>query len=85
MANCRGCNAPILWALTPADRRAPLDVKPNTAGNTLVWRQAVGSDTVERCATLTGDTLAELVALGVPLRTSHFATCPVVGRFRSEG
>jgi hypothetical protein len=46
MANCRGCNAPII------------------------------------CATFAGDTLAALVAHGVPLRTNHFQTCPVADRFR---
>jgi hypothetical protein len=34
------------------------------------------------CATFAGDTLASLVAHGVPLRTNHFMTCPVADRFR---
>jgi hypothetical protein len=80
MANCRGCNAPIMWAITEEGKRAPLDPQPSTAGNVLIWRVA-GLDTL-RCATFAGDTLASLVAHGVPLRCNHFQTCPVADRFR---
>lgn len=78
MANCRGCNAPIMWAITEEGKRAPLDITPSTAGNVLAW----ASQKEMRCATFAGDTLAALVAHGVPLRTNHFMTCPVADRFR---
>jgi hypothetical protein len=80
MANCRGCNAPIMWAITEEGKRAPLDPAPSTAGNVLIWRVKGATD--PRCATFAGDTLAALVAHGVPLRTNHFMTCPVADRFR---
>jgi len=28
MANCRSCNAPILWIRTPGGKLTPLDAKP---------------------------------------------------------
>jgi hypothetical protein len=86
MANCRGCNAPIMWAITEEGKRAPLDPEPSTAGNVLVWRRRglglTRGSTDARCATFAGETLAALVAHGVPLRTNHFQTCPVADRFR---
>jgi hypothetical protein len=83
MANCRGCNAPIMWAITEEGKRAPLDPEPSSAGNVLVWRR-LGDDgaVLTYCATFAGDVLATLVAHGVPLRTNHFMTCPVADRFR---
>jgi hypothetical protein len=94
MANCRGCNAPIMWAITEEGKRAPLDPAPSTAGNVLVWRdrqipstpsaivRPAGDGVDLHCATFAGDVLAALVAHGVPLRTNHFATCVVADRFR---
>jgi hypothetical protein len=80
MANCRGCNAPIMWAITEEGKRAPLDPEPSSAGNVLIWRKRGLND--PHCATFAGETLATLVAHGVPLRTNHFMTCPVADRFR---
>jgi hypothetical protein len=49
----------------------------------LVWNTRSGPlHERMRCATFAGETLATLVAHGVPLRTNHFMTCPVAEKFR---
>lgn len=64
MAQCRTCEAPVIWADTQSGRKMPIDEQPTAKGN-MVY---VGG--VARTAS------AEDRRLGRPLYTSHFATCP---------
>lgn len=61
---CRSCGAAIIWALTGAGKRIPLDDDPAAEGGR--YR-------------LEPDGVAVYVAVplaGEPLYVSHFATCP---------
>lgn len=67
--HCRTCNAPIVWALTEAGRRMPVDAAPDPAGNVALLRT---------------DSTVNAVVLGkhrepdprATLHQSHWATCP---------
>ncbi len=63
-AQCRTCEAPIVWALTQNGKKMPLDAEPSAEGtfvlmNGSTWRAK-----------------PEDIAVHRPLHTSHFATCP---------
>lgn len=68
MTRCRSCGAPIVWAVTAAGKRMPLDAEP-------VY--AIGSGVVS----LNGDEVA-VVERPRPLYVSHFATCPNADQHR---
>jgi hypothetical protein len=66
---CRGCGRPILWVLTTAGNRMPLDRSPTERGNVdissgvaVVVSQGQGG--------------------GAPLYLSHHATCPHAAQYR---
>ena len=63
---CRSCGAPILWVLTAAGNKQPLDAEPVKDGNIIL---------VDGVAhTLRGDLFEE--KHDGPRYKSHFATCP---------
>lgn len=69
-AKCRSCGAAIVWTLTEAGRRMPVDVEPADDGALRLEESQGGSDVV----------YAFVVRGNVrprgPLYRSHFATCP---------
>lgn len=40
---CDWCHALILWTVTAAGRRLPVDAEPNEAGNVAIYRDAPGT------------------------------------------
>ncbi|HMG21752.1 MAG TPA: hypothetical protein VK607_10560 [Kofleriaceae bacterium] len=64
MSACVSCGATIIWARTPADKRMPVDAKPDPKGRLAL----VGGIARER--------LPLDDQMGRPAYTSHFATCP---------
>ena len=73
-ATCRGCGEELLWALTPAGKKAPVEVKRSEEGNVLVLKPA-GLDTY-LAVTLSAEMLTRAQERGVPLHLNHFAHCP---------
>ena len=70
---CRSCGQKILWAITPANKRMPLDPTPVPDGNiVLVTRGEFLSP------------LAVTGASGSPRYKSHFATCPNAAQHRRK-
>lgn len=66
---CTSCQAPMLMLRTPAGKAMPVDPEPSDRGNvriTGMHAHVIGKPEVR----------AELRSAGVPLFTSHFATCP---------
>lgn len=81
-ARCRSCAAPIVWAVTTAHRRMPLDPTPDPAGN-VVMTAAIETDDDGRLLPVVrvlhdGDT-----HYGDRYRP-HFATCPRAADHRSR-
>lgn len=76
VAICKSCSDPIIWARTEAGRRMPVDAEPVPNGNI----ELVGGP-VPTAIVRPGQTTAA-AATGVPLRTSHFATCPRADKHR---
>lgn len=65
---CRGCGAKIIWIITPAGRRMPLDFEP--VGNAL-WVIDPNNEGAESPR-----------AFPAAPRKSHFASCPHADAFR---
>jgi hypothetical protein len=73
MSACRSCGSSILWGVTPAGKRIPLDIGFSEAGNlTPVGKLPDGAVRVR--PQQPGDGPARYV--------SHFATCPEAGSWR---
>lgn len=74
MANCRSCNAPMIWATSPAGAALPLDAKPlSGAGDPRITSRLV-------FYRLEGENAVALPRGGLlpegDVYVSHFATCP---------
>lgn len=85
-APCRSCAAPMLWVTFPSGKRNPLDPTPNPDGNIVLVEHEDRGGRPWRLAMVVGneDLLAEARALGVPLYTTHFKTCPDAEEHRRE-
>ena len=71
---CRSCRAPVIWAVTRAGKRIPLDAAPSATGNLVyVGQQLDGTEVVG--APRDGDPPEFRYV-------SHFATCPDAGEWR---
>lgn len=80
---CRACAAPILWALTDAGNKMPLDPRPREDGNVAFVGRLMSIAVFGKAAK------ARLVAAHAkngqdPIEWygTHFATCPEAKRFR---
>lgn len=70
-ATCKGCGAPIVWAVTSEGKRIPVDVRPPVYA---VTEEPDGSVRAVRVA-----------REGVKFGVSHFATCPKASDFSKGG
>lgn len=80
---CRSCKAPILWTVTEAGKRMPVDLHPTPAadgGNVAVDTDRHTASGAHP-ATVLGPLEVELH--DGPLRLSHFVTCPDADAWRS--
>ena len=85
MSRCRGCQAEVIWIRTSMGKKMPCDVEPvwvlpETGGNTFVRKDG---------SILTGRKIGDAWdddpdATVIECYESHFATCPVGGKFRSR-
>lgn len=86
---CSSCRAPVLWVVTKAGKRMPLDPEPDAeAGNVLVCNgvDAELYDTIRGRAVVLRDAAAIAErGVGTPLYVSHFATCPNARQHRHRG
>lgn len=73
---CRGCDAEILWRVTPAGKNIPLDVAihPEIVAGTYVL---LGTP---RCRP--ADPLFDQ---GLAVHLNHWATCPNAAEFKKKG
>lgn len=80
---CKGCRAPICWALTSANgRRQPIDAEPTVEGNVAVMQGADGQLYVRSITTARPD-----IRPGEWQAMPHHATCtsPPPRRSSSSG
>lgn len=61
MSRCRSCDEPIEWAVTTNGKRIPLDLGEYEDGNIILDASGVAH---------------VVVAPALPLRRSHFVSCP---------
>lgn len=72
VAHCKGCRGEVLWAISPAGKRIPIDAAPNPNGEYVIARSDVyGYRALARFDASVSDS-------GKPVRrfTSHFKSCP---------
>lgn len=82
LSECKGCGQRVLWTLTPAGARAPVDYAPSPSGTVLVIQPSNLGELLS--VVLTGDTLRRAQARQIELRTAHWATCPNAEEFRRQ-
>jgi hypothetical protein len=75
LAQCGSCNGAVIWASTSNGKSMPVDAVPVEDGNVEVLR--AGGRVV---ATIHG----QAPMIPVPLRKSHFATCPNADQHRKR-
>jgi hypothetical protein len=76
---CSSCDAPILWAVTEAGKRMPLDYDEHEGGNVFLFRPLPGSNQPWKCRVGRQDDPTPQFATR---HFSHFATCPNADRHR---
>jgi len=72
---CRSCGAAIIWTITDAGKRMPVNAKPLDTGTLQLVGHAFG-ESLAISRVLSGDSLTAARENGVPLYLSHFASCP---------
>lgn len=93
MAKCKSCGAEIIWALTVAGRRMPVDVSPADRGGGSVLLVAMGNPSTEpevgahgwlalMVASVTEGERGVIERSSGILHDSHFATCPNAAEHR---
>ncbi len=70
MSACRTCQADVVWAVTAAGKRMPVDAEPVPEGNVAL----VELDGGQVHATVLAE--GEALLTDEPLYLSHFVTCP---------
>jgi hypothetical protein len=80
MDTCSACGARMIWAVTPAGARSPIDYEPSEQGNVLLTSPEGLGQTLAVVLSKGGLGLAR--SRGMQLRTSHFVTCPDRERFK---
>lgn len=74
-AFCSACKAELLWAVTPAGERMPVDQLPDRErGNVLLLRPTALGENL--AVTLSGEALKLARRRQADLRLEHHATCP---------
>lgn len=82
MPNCGSCRRAILWAVTPAGAKAPIDIDPVANGTVLVLKPEVLAGEF-LAVVLSGDAL-EVARKSGRLRVNHWATCPDKAQWRAK-
>jgi hypothetical protein len=76
---CSSCGAPILWAVTEAGKRMPLDYDEHEGGNVFLFRSPPGSGKPWTCKVGRQEDAPPQFA---SRHFSHFATCPNAAEHR---
>ena len=80
METCSACGAHMIWAISPAGARSPIDYAPSEKGNVLLLSPTDLGQVL--AVVLTKDGLDLARERGIPLRLNHFASCPNAEEFR---
>lgn len=86
-SSCRSCKAPVLWVTLPSGKRNPLDLEPDAVAGDIMVIERDGTDgRVWRVGLILSndDLRREALEIGVPLRVTHFKTCPDADEHRRE-
>lgn len=70
---CKSCGAPILWAITEAGKRMPLDYDEHEGGNVFLFKPKPGNKEPFRCRIGRQE---DPTPQFTTRHFSHFATCP---------
>lgn len=79
---CIACGCPLIWSLSPAGARSPIERYPASDGNVLL----LGAEPLGVLAIVLSKDALELARdRGMALRRNHFAQCPFKDDFRRKG
>lgn len=86
-ARCKSCAAPIIWCITTAGVRMPIDAQPAAGGNIFItnpderpWVVSVISQKKDNVVFMRG--AWGILEPGTLLYSSHFRTCPNAAQHR---
>jgi hypothetical protein len=80
IGQCRGCTAPVIWAVMVKTENAnPLDAEPVANGNIRILRDPVKATNFKPIAQVVSK--EHPAREGEELYVSHFVTCPEAKRF----
>lgn len=77
-SRCRSCHAEVVWAVTSAGKRMPVDPQPTDDGNMILTED----DPPQALVVPTGQAALFAVGTGAHRFTSHFVTCPDADQHR---
>ena len=78
---CIACGCPLIWSLSPAGARCPIERYPASDGNVLLLQaEPLGILAI----VLSKEALKMAQDKGMALRRNHFASCVDAERFRRE-
>lgn len=86
MTTCRSCHAQIIWVVTEAGRKMPLDPEPTEAGKVIIRMGPHHEQAVAHVETAE-ETVARLKAAIPAARTAyipHHASCPDAAKWRDR-
>lgn len=85
VSQCRDadCGADIIWAVTKAGKRTPVDADPTPDGTVLLQAPLNDQATTPRATVVDPDT-PPIDGWGGTLHLSHFTNCPGAERWRSR-
>lgn len=82
--HCRSCRRPIRWCVTPAGKRIPIDIVPNTAKGNIRLTFSDNPSADPLATVLTAEAVEVARANRLPLYLTHFASCPSAGQHRKK-
>ena len=77
--NCGSCGAEVIWGVTAAQRKMPVDPDPVSGGNVKLTEMGDGPPLV---TVLGKGAITEAEIMGEELHTSHMFTCPNAKKHR---
>lgn len=80
---CKSCNAEIVWAITLAGKRMPVDLARRSNGNLVLYRETLMEELVGPHRVRIADGFDRQYLKG-NLWISHFVTCPNAAQHRRE-
>ena len=81
---CRGCGAEVIWIKTAGGKTMPVDAEPVWVKTETGGKPYFRADGSQVTGIRVGDAYDDPESEVVEVYESHFATCPMGGKFRNR-